>query len=271
MLGILAGRGDLPRLLIDHCRESGRPHFVLAFEGETPPETVAGTPHAWVRLGQVGKALLHLKKAAVSKVMLAGGIRKPSLANLGLDFTGVRLMARIGTGAYSGDNAVLSAIVGFLEEQGLRVVGVEQALPELLAEEGLLGGPEMSEHAHADILVGVQAARELGRLDRGQAVIVRGGEVLGEEDADGTDTLIERCAALSGSGGVLVKAAKPGQERRADLPAIGVQTLERLADGGFDGVAVEAGAALILGRDAVREAAERLGVFVYGIAIDSES
>ena len=269
-LGLIAGKGELPVLILDAVRAEGRPVFVLALEGQTAPELVAGTEHAWIPLGGVGQGIDALKAAGARDVVFAGGVRRPSLLRLGLDARAAKLLAKVGMAAL-GDDKILSVIIRELEGEGFRVVGADALLTELLAGEGVMGRIAPDDIAHGDIARALEIAKALGALDVGQAVIVQQGIVLGVEAIEGTDALIARAGAVAreGPGGVLVKIKKPGQERRADLPTVGVGTVESCARSGLRGIAVEAGATLVLGRDAVIEAADRAGLFVTGIRVDS--
>lgn len=267
-LGIIAGAGALPRRLAEACREEDRPFFIVAIEGAAEMEALDALPHAVVRLGAVGEALHHLKSAGVAEVVLAGGVKRPSFSGLMPDAVGARLLARLGFRAFSGDDALLSAIVGFLEEEGFRVVGAEEVMGGLLAPRGALTRHTPDARARADVALGLRVAHALGALDVGQAVVVESGYVLAVEAAEGTDALISRSAALMRERGraVLVKAKKPQQEARADLPAIGPATVARLHECGFLGLAVEAGAALILDRAEAVSLADRHGIFIEGVA-----
>ena len=271
-LGILAGRGELPARIIQACRETGRDYFVIAFEEQTAPETVAGAPHAWVRLGAAGSALQRLRDAGVEELVMAGGVRRPSLSALRPDAWAVKVLAKKG-GKALGDDGLLSALVTALEDEGFRMVGADDVVSDLLAPQGLLGAIVPEAEAKADIALGIEVALGLGALDVGQAVVVQQGLVLGVEAAEGTDALIERCAGLrrSGFGGVLVKVKKPGQERRADLPTIGVPTVTAVAAAGLSGIAVEAGGTLVMDRIAVAAAADRAGVFVIGVPVPDDA
>lgn len=265
-LGIIAGGGGLPRHLVDACRAAGREVFVLALEGAAAPATVEGVAHAWCRLGAGARGLALLRENNVTELVLAGGVRRPSLAMLRPDWRAAKLFARIGYKAL-GDDGLLSAIVGEFEREGFRVIGADQLLAAGLAPEGVLGIPRPDAQGLADIEHGQRLARALGALDIGQAVVVQQGLVLGVEAIEGTDELLRRCAALrrEGPGGVLVKVEKPGQEQRADRPTIGLQTVALAAEAGLRGIAIEAGATIILDRDEVIAAADRAGLFVLGI------
>jgi hypothetical protein len=265
-LGIVAGGGALPRRLVEVCRARGHEVFVLALEGAADTATVAGVPHAWCRLGAAGRGLSLLRENNVTELVLAGAVRRPSLVALRPDWRAARLFARIGYRAL-GDDGLLSAVVGELEREGFRVIGADRLLDGGLAPEGPLGSIEPDPLALADIERGGQVARALGALDIGQAVVVQQGMVLGVEAMEGTDELIRRCAGLrrDGPGGVLVKLEKPGQERRADRPTIGPRTVVLAAETGLRGIAVEAGATIVVDRDEVVAAAARTGLFVVGL------
>src|SRR5262249_36662000 len=156
-----------------------------------------------------------------------------------------------GGALFGGDDAVLKTIVSFLEDEGFRVVGSDDVMGSLLTPEGALTKTKPGREAEADIAHGVKVARQLGELDAGQAAIIENSHVLGLEGAEGTDELIRRCGKLRKAerSGVLVKMKKPQQEKRVDLPAIGPETVQRVHDEGFAGIAIEAGASLLLERD----------------------
>ena len=266
-LGILAGGGQLPVSIIEQCRADGRDCFIVAFKGQTPEATVEGTPHAWVRLGAGGAAVRRLREAHVQDLVMAGSIRRPSLAALRPDAWGLRFFLRSGT-ALLGDNALLSALAKALEEEGFRIVGADSLVPDLLAAPGVWGRVQPDEDARRDMAVALAAARRIGVADRGQAAVARGGQVIGLEGREGTDALlVRRVAPLArGRAGVLVKAKKPDQERRVDLPTIGISTVEHAARAGLAGIAVEAGSSFVLDRAGVVKAADAAGLFVMGIA-----
>ncbi|CCG40887.1 LpxI family protein [Magnetospirillum molischianum] len=269
-LGIIAGGGCLPGLIAAACRAEGRPAHFLALSGHADPTVIsaAGLPTDWIRLGEAGSGFESLRRAGVEEVVMVGPVRRPSLSELAPDFRTARFFARIGLKAL-GDDGLLRAVVAELESEGFRVVGIDQVLSSCLASPGLYGGPAPDVQAEADIARGIEVARALGAVDVGQAVVVQQGIVLGVEAIEGTDRLLDRCGRLArdGTGGVLVKLKKPGQDRRIDLPAIGTNTVAAAAAAGVRGIAVEADGALVLGREAVAEEARRLGVFVVGVTL----
>ena len=265
-LGIVAGGGRLPQRLVESCRAAGRDVFVLALEGATEPETVRGVPHAWCRIGAAVTGLSLLRENNVTELVLAGSVRRPSLGTLRPDWRAAKLFARIGYRAI-GDDGLLSAIVSELEQEGFRVLGVDQLLDGEFVAEGPLGKIHPDPQSEADIKRGLQIARAIGALDIGQAVVVQQGLVLGIEAIEGTDELLRRCAILrrEGPGGVLVKVEKPGQERRADRPTIGPRTVALATEAGLRGIAVEAEVTIVLDREEVIHRADRAGMFVVGL------
>ncbi|VBB69435.1 UDP-2,3-diacylglucosamine pyrophosphatase [invertebrate metagenome] len=241
--------------------------FVLALQGYADPALVRGVPHAWVRLGAVQHGLKLLRRAGVHEVVMTGAVRRPSLWELRPDRCTMAFLARIGLKTL-GDDGVLKAVIQELEAEGFRIVGVEDVVEDLIAPVGLYGELTPDEQAWADIRRGVEIARTLGALDVGQGAVVQQGLVLAVEAAEGTDAMLARCRSLARQepGGVLVKVCKPSQERRADLPTIGITTLDNVAAAGLRGIAIEAGGTLVVNRQAVIERANRLGVFVVGIS-----
>ncbi|MDP6786051.1 MAG: UDP-2,3-diacylglucosamine diphosphatase LpxI [Rhodospirillales bacterium] len=271
-LGILAGGGELPARIINTCKDAGRDVFVLAFIDQTDPETVAGTSHAWVRLGAAGDAIERLHRAGVEDVVMAGAIRRPTLGALRPDLRAARLIAKLGV-AVLGDDKLLSAVVRELEEkEGFRVVGPQSLLPGSLAAKGILGDHRPDEQAHQDTRRGIEVALGIGALDVGQGAVVQQGLVLAVEAVEGTDAMLARAANLrrEGPGGVLVKVSKPGQERRADLPTIGVATVAAAARAGLRGIAVEAGGTLLIDPEMIIRAADEAGLFVLGVEVPEE-
>jgi DUF1009 family protein len=265
-LGIVAGGGALPAILVQHCRRSGREFAVAAIADHCDPKAVEGAAQRRFRLGRLGGMIRYFREAGVGEVVIAGGVSRPSLLEMRPDFRALRfyLGAR---GWRLGDGRLLNALIGLLEQQeGFAVVGAEAVMPDLLARAGPLGKAVPGAAALQDIALGRREALALGASDRGQGVVVRDGAVIGREDREGTDALLRRCAQAGGRGGVLVKIAKPLQDRRVDLPAIGPGTVKAAAEAGLKGIAVESGGALILDRAAVAEAADRVGLFVVALA-----
>ncbi len=267
-LGIVAGGGELPGLVAAACRADGRPFHILALSGHADPAVIGDAPQDWIRLGEAGTGFDLLRRAGVVDVVMIGPVRRPTLSELAPDLRTARFFARVGLKAL-GDDGLLRAVVAEMEQEGFRVVGVDEVLAGSLAVGGIYGRHQPDDQGEADIQRGVEVVRGLGALDVGQAVVVQQGLVLGVEAIEGTDSLLARCAGLArqGPGGVLVKIRKPGQDRRVDLPTIGTTTVAAAAAAGLRGIAVEAGGTLVLGRDKVAAEADRLGLFVTAVVI----
>ncbi|UUX50361.1 UDP-2,3-diacylglucosamine diphosphatase LpxI [Nisaea acidiphila] len=266
-LGILAGGGVLPRRIAERRLESGERVFVIAFEGQTDPATVEGLEHAWMRLGATGAALKRLKEASVEEVVMAGPMRRPAFSDLTLDMRSVKALARAGRKAF-GDDGLLSLIIEEIERDGFRVVGIDDVLGGYLMPAGAITESRPDENAEQDIARGLEVLAALSPADVGQAVVVQEGLVLAVEAVEGTDAMVARAGDVKRSGApgpILVKTRKRGQERRADLPTIGVETVRGAIASGFRGIAVETGATIVIDREAVVEAADAAGLFVSGI------
>ena len=272
-LGIIAGGGDLPKAIAESAREAGRTVFVIALTGSAGT-WVEGWPHERASLGEVGKVIKALRTARVDDLVLAGKLARPKFHEVKLDAKGVLVAPRIIAAARHGDDALLRSVLELMEREGFRPVGSAEAAPGLLAPAAVMGRMQPSTDDEADIAAAFKIVRSLGALDIGQAAVVCDGLALAVEAAEGTDAMIARVGTLSDHirgtpekrRGVLVKAPKPTQDRRVDLPVIGVSTVRNAGSVGLKGIAVEAGGALILNRREVVEEADRLGLFLIGVA-----
>jgi DUF1009 family protein len=227
-----------------------------------------------VALGETGKTLKLLHDNDCSDVLLAGRVARPRFSDIKPDARSLVLLPRIIAAARKGDDALLRAVVDIFESEGFRAIGIEAAAPGLLAAAGTLGRIAPSPEDEGDIVVGVKVVRQLGALDIGQAAVICAGLTLAVEAAEGTDAMIARVAGLPDAirgvpgrpKGVLVKALKPGQDRKTDLPVIGIQTVKNAAQACLAGIAVEAGRCLIVDRHRVIEEADRAGLFIAGFS-----
>ena len=268
-LGIVAGGGILPKRLVDRCRNEGRPYSLVCLKDFALPETAADGECLWCRMGEIGKLLSYFRKNDVRQIVMIGGVRRPSLLQVRPDWWTTKFLFKIGFKAFGDDN-LLSSIIKGVEAEGFQFIGIHEVMPDLLADEGVWGKVKPDEQAWSDIDHGIKIALGLGALDVGQSVVVQQNIVLGVEAVEGTDALISRCKDLKreGVGGVLVKTKKPRQEKRADLPTIGVQTVVNAYDAGLRGIAIQAGNALVADRPAVIAKADELGLFIVGVKCD---
>lgn len=270
-LGILAGSGVMPGQVAAAARAAGRGVFLVGLEGFAEPAVLAPYPHEVIRVLAVGRILAALRRHECRELVLVGPVRRPSLLGLRPDAEGARILARIGRAAFAGDDGLLAAVLRVLGEEGFRVIGAHEVLREVLAPAGLLSEASPDAVAMADIARGIAVAQALGAVDVGQGCVVQQGIVLAVEAAEGTDAMLARCAGLAwpGPGGVLVKLVKPGQDRRADLPTVGPETVRGAAAAGLRGIAFEAGGTLLADRDATLSGAAAAGLFLIGLDPDT--
>jgi hypothetical protein len=270
-LGVIAGQGALPRLIVQGARDIYKDVYVLAFEGDTDPDMLNGLEHHWLKPEEIARSLEMFKQAGVQDIVMAGRLSRPSLKRLKPPILSARIVARLGKALFAGDDTLFRAVTRIFEEEGFHVVGANDVLAELTAPEGLLTHTAPNAAVLDDIDRGFHAIRELGKLDIGQAVIVKNGQILGVEALEGTDALIARCATLGDPdepGGVLIKARKPGQEERVDLPAMGVDTVRNLHAAGFAGIALEANGCLIIEKQQTVDLANGHGLFIQGFSYE---
>lgn len=267
-LALIAGGGGLPRVLAEAAQGAGRELYIVGLEGMVDADTLAAGPSCVVPIGAAGRLMDVLRREAIEEVVFAGKVRRPSLKEMRPDWRGVKFLTKIGSRAL-GDDGIMRAVIDAFEEEGFRVLPVDQVMQSLLAPLGVFGQHRPDELAEGDIRHGLEIARLLGLADVGQAVVVQEGLVLGVEAIEGTDLLLERVGPLKrqGPGGVLVKIKKPQQDRRADLPTIGLTTLQGVIAAGLRGIAVEAGATLILDRKKLVEEADQAGIFLIGVTL----
>jgi DUF1009 family protein len=272
-LGIICGGGSLPYTVADAAIGKGRPVVLLAITGFADAEAVARYPHHWVALGQFGRLRRLAREAHCRDIVFVGTLVRPAIAQIRLDLLTLRLLPRIIRTFRGGDDHLLSGIGKIFEEHGFRLVGAHEVAPQILAPEGAFGRCAPSEGHRADIDLGIAFLRTIGPFDVGQAVVIAQARVLAVEAADGTDLMLAHIAELRRVGrirvaagnGVLVKAAKPQQDRRFDLPSIGPKTVEGVARAGLGGVAVLAGEAIVAEPQDIIAAADRHDVFVVGV------
>ena len=265
-LCVIAGGGILPRKIADNFDSSGNRIFFLAFRNVTDPEVVAGRHHEWLELGEVQKAIDAMHRNNVDKVVMAGPIQRPALSSLALDTRALKMLAKGGLKIF-GDDGLLSLVANEIEEEGIKVIGIEQILSGVLTKEGLLAGPAPTKISWDDIKRGLQVLNSLGPCDVGQSIAVQEGIVLAIEAIEGTDQMIERAGSLQRnvSGPILIKISKANQDKRVDLPTAGPETVNNAIRSGFQGLALEANNSLLLDKDRVIKIAEKNSFFVIGV------
>lgn len=267
-VGLIAGLGRFPLELATAARRGGHRLAAVAFEGLADPGLAARVDVCeTLPLGQIARLLEVLRREGVRQVVLAGKVPKRVLFEAGgrLD-PDARALALLRALRDRKDDSILLAVAELLEVEGFELLGQAELAPELLAAEGPLGAVVATDAQRADVAFAWPIAKALGAVDVGQTVVVEGGAVLALEAIEGTDEAIRRGCALGGGGACVVKVAKPGQDPRFDVPAVGLGTLRALREGGAAVLAVEAGATLVLEREALVAEADAAGIALLGVA-----
>ncbi len=272
---VICGNGVLPGEIIAAAHKAGRDPVAVGIKGEAEAAIEDFGPALWFDWGEIGKMLAALKRADVHDIVLIGGVKnRPDFRSILGDLGTMRRLPRILGGLRKGDDGLLKIVIDLFEADGFHVIGAHELAPALLASEGPFGRHAPDEDALRDLALASEAARTLGRLDIGQAAVAVNGRVIATEAAEGTDGMLRRCLELKeigrvrwkGRAGVLAKCVKPGQELRVDLPSIGPKTVEMAAEIGLAGIAVDTGHVLVASRAETIALADRLGLFLYGLA-----
>ena len=266
-VGLIAGAGDFPVEIARAARLSGLRVVTVAIRDLADPvlEDVATDCH-WLYLGELGSLLRLFRESGVRRCVMAGKVPKTFLYDRGRELRpDERALELLRDLADRSDDSILIALADLLESEGFLLEQQASFTPELLAPEGALGTLLPRPEHWEEIRFGWPIARALGRLDVGQSVVVRKRAVMALEAIEGTDEAIRRGGALGGPGVCVVKVAKPSQDLRFDMPAIGLTTIETLVEVKAAVLAVEAGATLVLGQREVVEAADQAGIPVVGV------
>ncbi|MFT5066987.1 MAG: DUF1009 family protein [Yoonia sp.] len=248
MLALVAGTGALPPAIVSAVPGA----LVCALDGFSPDIPVDLT----FRLEHLGSFLAQLTGRGVTQVCFAGAVRRPTVDPTQVDAATVPLVPVIKAAMSKGDDGALRAIMQLFEAHGMQMVAAHDLVPSLLPVAGVLTLAKPTSVMMAEAVLGERVVAKLGDLDRGQACVVSGAKLLAEEGVDGTDAMLTGVAA---AGGILYKAPKPTQDRRADLPVIGLGTANAVIAAGLDGIVVTAGGVMVLDCDAVVSALDAAG------------
>jgi DUF1009 family protein len=272
VLGLIAGQGVFPLEVARTAQRRGVRVACVALRDQTRPEIEGAVESiTWIYPGEVGAGIAALRAAGVREVVMAGKDSKsdrfqnPDALRLDANAAGL-----IGGLADRKDDTILGKLADFLETLGLRLLPQYALTPELLAEEGVLTRARPTEAQRADIAFGFPIAKTIGDLDIGQTVVVKDRAVLAVEAIEGTDDAIRRAGAIA-AGACAVKVAKPSQDPRFDVPTIGPGTVAVLAEARIAVLAIEAGATVVLERDAVVREADRHGIAIVAVTAGSSA
>ena len=272
-IAVIAGAGDLPRAIAELLRRKGRAVHVVAVEGEADRD-YSDFPNTRLKMGAARQLKRALREWGCVEVTMAGAFRRPKFSEIEFDLGTMKLaLSRVFGLKFGGDDAVMGGVVRIFEEEGFRIVGPRQIVPEIIAGKGQKGRLKPSRQAQDDIHAGVAAIARIGPLDIGQSLVIVDRRIVAVEAAEGTTAMIDRCAELRANGripapppsGVLVKMLKPGQETRVEMPVIGPDTLRAAARAGLSGIAVEAGGVVLVDHGELGALADELDLFLIGI------
>ena len=272
-LALIIGGGSIPIAVAEAVERRGRRVVLFPVSGWADPAVVEKFKHYWLPLAKAGLFCRYARAEGCRDVVFVGTALRPPLRSLRIDGLTLRLLPRVLRAYRGGDNHLISGVAQIFEDYGFRIVGVHEVAPEILMPEGAIGSLRPSNRDEVDIARALALLAATGPFDMGQAAIVADNHVLAVEATEGTDAMVRRIADLRAQGriatpagrGVLVKAPKPHQDRRFDLPAIGPRTVEEVARAGLAGIAVVAGGSVVAEPAAVAAAADKAKIFVAGI------
>lgn len=269
-LGLIAGNGTFPFLVLRAARQAGHPVVVVAIEGEAwadlePLASQLGhTTFTWISLGQLGKCIRTFTDAGVKRAVMAGQVKHVKLFGGVLpDMTLLKVLTRLRA---KNTDALIAAVADVLQDHGVTLMDSTALLPELVAGAGVLSETRPTEAMEKDFEFGARMAELVAGGDIGQTVVVKDRAVVAVEAMEGTDAVIARAGALAGKGTRVIKVAKPKQDMRFDVPVVGVATIDAMKAAGADGLSIDAGQTLMLDGAAFVQAANQAGIVVVGRA-----
>ena len=267
-IGLIAGNGPFPLLVLRAARARGYDVAVVAIRGEALASieglaaTLGGTSVRWLPVGELGQCIAFLHEAGVRRAVMAGHVRHASIFG---DFRpDAMLQGALAALPTRNTDALLSAVADVLARQGIGVMDSTALVTELLAQPGVLTEEAPSEAMLADFAFGYRAADMVAGFDIGQTIVVKDRAVVAVEAMEGTDVVILRGGSLAGAGVRVIKVAKPTQGMRFDVPVVGVQTIEVMQAAGADGLSIDAGRTLLLDGADVIKTADRAGIVIVG-------
>ncbi len=268
-IGLIAGYGAFPLAVVRALNLQGFEVHVVAAKEETSPEieTVAASV-CWLHVGKIGGMIKALQRAGVERVVMAGKVQKLHLfRNFRPDFVAVKALMGLKDRR---DDTLMLKVVDLLADAGIRVESQVRYVPSMVAQEGLIFGAPLNKKQHVEIAFGVPQACAIAALDIGQTVVVQDTAVLAVEAIEGTDEAVKRGGALGNGQACVVKVAKPNQDLRFDVPAIGPDTLHTMVASGCTTLAVQAGCTLLIEQEQLPDLAKKLGISVYGVVVTHE-
>lgn len=263
-IGLIAGDGNFPIILSNGLREKGKKVIAVGLENITSPALENGVESLhWIKVGQLGRLIKIFKKEGINRVVMAGKVSKTFMfKDIRPDLRAISLYLKLKDRK---DDTLLLGIVSELEKEGIKVEEPTRYVPHLLAEKGVITKRKPKKEELKDIEFGWPIAKEMGRLDIGQTVVVKDRAVLSVEAIEGTDAAIRRAGELGRGGIVVIKVAKPKQDMRFDAPVIGLNTIRTLKEAKAAAMAVEAGKTILLEKEDMIKLADKEKICIIGM------
>jgi len=270
-LGLIAGNGDLPKAIAEEARAKGYEIIAVGLEPLAEKSLSSSVDKIkWISVGKLGEIISFLKKSGVKEAVMAGKVPKSLLykSKISPDLRAIKLLFSLKD---KSDDSILLALAKELKKEGIALLNTTDFTSSLLTPEGVLTKEGPTENEWKDIAFGWRIAKEIGRLDIGQTVIIKNQAVMAIEAIEGTDEAVKRGGALAGSGAVIIKVSKPQQDMRFDVPVVGLDTLRSMRDVQARVLAVESGKSIILKKEKLIQKAEEAGIAIVGVSDTSTS
>lgn len=267
-LAIFAGRGLLPKMLIENCQKNNQKFKLFLLESESYEIDYSQFNPVKLPYGAIGKFLEILQQNNIKNLIFIGAVNKPNFSTIKVDKKGAILLTKIVASKVLGDDAVLKTVIKFFEKEGLKILKIEDFLNDIVAQKSILTKTQPTPENLADIDLAKKAIRAMSEFDIGQSVIVAQKQIIAVEALEGTDSMIARFDMLSADfkqNAVLVKMKKSKQSTKADMPTIGEDTIKNCYKSKIKGIAIQAGATLIINKEALIKIADELGIFIIAV------
>jgi UDP-2,3-diacylglucosamine hydrolase len=268
-IGIIAGSGNLPLLIVEECEKNNIKPYIILIENFAKEENYKLLNHIIINFGDIGKGLSFLKTNNIKYVVFAGAVKKPSLKTVYPDLKGFSLLFKLLKCKIFGDNTILQTVINFIEQEGFSVLPVDNVLDDIKIKQGKAGEINLPDSNYKDdIELGIKVLTQISDLDIGQSVVIQNNMVIGIECVEGTQELINRCSQIKYTTGrkpILVKIKKSNQTKKADLPSIGEDTIKQAKIAGFAGIAIDFENTLVINKYETIKLANKNKLFIFGI------
>lgn len=264
-IAVIAGNGDLPKLLAQQLTKDNKKFIIILVKNQTLASDYKKYQNYIIEIGHIGKALEILNTNKIKNIVFAGGVAKPSFKTLKVDNQGALLLSKIMANKIFGDDNILTSITKFFAKRGFKVIAINKILKDIVSKKGCLTVKKPSKSDLENIKIGQNSLKIMSKLDIGQSIVVQQKQIIAVEAIEGTDEMIKRSAKLKFKNKeqpVLIKIKKKQQNKKIDLPTIGIKTIEGLLKSGFSGLAIKSDSTLIIDKEQVVKLANQNNLFI---------